>query len=258
MRDRATASFSTVIVDDEQLASDELAWLLKDFPDVEVVATGRNGVEAVDLIEKLEPDLAFLDVQMPGLDGLGVIRKLREHDAVLPRFVLSTAYDQYAVEAFRLEALDYLLKPVDRTRLAETIERARRHFQDLAAEPPENALESVKTTQRTKLMVRNGNRNLIVDAQELVYATIDSGVITLVTSTIEGQSNYKTLEELQANLDPGLFWRAHRSFVVNINKIREVVPWFNSSFQVKVDDKKGTEIPVSRVQTRRLRELLKL
>ncbi len=261
MRERATASLSTVIVDDEPLASDELAWLLKDFADVEVIGTGRNGLEAVDLIEKLEPDLAFLDVQMPGLDGLGVIRKLRERQAFLPQFVLSTAYDQYAVEAFRLDALDYLLKPVDRARLAETVERARRHFQELASdESGVSNQESAKTSsvQRTKLMVRNGNRNHIVDARDLVYATIDSGVITLVTSTVEGQSSYKTLEELQANLDPGLFWRAHRSFVVNINKIREVVPWFNSSFQVKVDDKKGTEIPVSRVQTRRLRELLKL
>src|SRR5215831_20086979 len=103
MKDRATLTISTLIVDDEQLASDELAYLLKDFPDVEVTATGRNGLEAVDLIQKLEPDLVFLDVQMPGLDGLGVIRQLREKAIPLPQFILITAYDQYAVEAFRLE-----------------------------------------------------------------------------------------------------------------------------------------------------------
>src|SRR6476646_7354565 len=130
MRDRATLTLSTLIVDDEQLASDELSYLLKDFADVEVSATGRNGLEAIDLIQKLEPDLVFIDVQMPGLDGLGTIRQLREKGIPLPYFILVTAYDQYAVEAFRLEAMDYLLKPVDKARLEETIERARRAIQD--------------------------------------------------------------------------------------------------------------------------------
>ena len=112
--------------------------------------------------------------------------------------------------------------------------------------------------QRTKLLVRSNNRNLIVDAQDLIYATIDDGLITVVTTHIEGHSNYRTIEELQSNLDPNLFWRVHRSFLVNINRIREVVPWFKSSFQLKMDDKKQTEIPVSRIQTKRLRALLKL
>ena len=106
--------------------------------------------------------------------------------------------------------------------------------------------------------MRNGNRNFIVDAQEMVYATIEDGLITLVTTTMEGHSNYKTIEELHANLDRDTFWRVHRSFLVNIHKIREVMPWFKSSFQLRMDDKKQTEIPVSRVQTKRLRELLKL
>ena len=111
---------------------------------------------------------------------------------------------------------------------------------------------------RTKLLVRNANRNFIVDAQDMVYATIEDGLITLVTTTMEGHSNYKTIEELQANLDRDIFWRVHRSYLVNINKIKEVVPWFKSSFQLRMDDKKQSEVPVSRVQTKRLRELLKL
>src|SRR5690349_23510948 len=130
MRDRATATFSTIVVDDEQLACGELSYLLKDFPEVEVIATGSNGLEAVELVQKLEPEIVFLDVHMPGLDGMGVIRRLREKGCELPYFIFVTAYDQYAVEAFRLEALDYLLKPVDRLRLAETIERARRFIQE--------------------------------------------------------------------------------------------------------------------------------
>jgi two-component system LytT family response regulator/two-component system response regulator LytT len=108
------------------------------------------------------------------------------------------------------------------------------------------------------LLVRANNRNFIVDAQDMIYATIEDGTITVVTSHFEGLSNYRTIEELQSNLDPNLFWRVHRSFLVNINKIREVIPWFKSSFQLKMDDKKQTEIPVSRIQTKRLRALLKI
>src|SRR5580693_3814311 len=131
MLNRATPAsiasvISTILVDDEKLASDELAYQLKEFPDVEIVATASNGIEAVKLIESLEPDLVFLDVQMPGLDGMGVIRKLREKDIPLPHFVMASAYDQYAVEAFRWEALDYLLKPVEHDRLVLAIERARK------------------------------------------------------------------------------------------------------------------------------------
>jgi two-component system LytT family response regulator/two-component system response regulator LytT len=164
------------------------------------------------------------------------------------------------VEAFRLEAMDYLLKPVDRERLSLTIERAQRTVEakQSADKPSDVSVETKPALQRTKLLVRSGNRNLIVDANDVIYATIDDGLITVVTTQVEGHSNYRTIEELQSNLDPNVFWRVHRSFLVNINRIREVVPWFKSSFQLKMDDKKQTEIPVSRIQTKRLRSLLKL
>jgi len=256
MRERATATLTTLVVDDEELARDELAFLLRDFPEIEVVATGSNGLEAVQLIQELDPELCFLDVHMPGLDGLGVVRQLREKQVDLPHFIFVTAYDQYAVEAFRLEAMDYLLKPVEKARLAETIERAGRTIQD--RKPPEAPATKAPTPPRTKLLVRFNNRNLIVDANDVIYATIDNGLITLVTTQVEGHSNYRTIEDLQANLDKELFWRVHRSYLVNINRIKEVVPWFKSSYQLRMDDRKHTGIPVSRVQTRRLRELFKL
>jgi two-component system LytT family response regulator/two-component system response regulator LytT len=262
MRERATATLTTVIVDDEQLACDELAYLLRDFPEVEVVATGRNGLEAVQLIRKTEPDLVFLDVHMPGQDGISVVRQLRESGVELPHFIFVTAYDQYAVEAFRLEALDYLLKPVDKVRLAESVERARRLVQERkipeASTAGSAAAPAPQTTPRNKLAVRCNNRHFIVDANEVIYATIDNGLITLVATNMEGHSNYRTIEDLQGNLDPDMFWRVHRSYLVNINRIKEVVPWFKSSYQLRLDDRKHTEVPVSRVQTRRLRELFKL
>jgi len=259
MNARAAATITVVIVDDEQLACEELGFLLKEFPDLEVLATARNGIEALKLIEELEPDIAFLDVQMPGLDGLSVIQKLREQNIPLPYFVLATAYDQYALEAFRLEALDYLLKPIEKDRLAVTLERARKAVGEKASkEAAATPAPKTGAPQRTKLLVRSNNRNLIVDAQDLIYATIDDGLITVVASNVEGESNYRTIEELQSNLDPDIFWRVHRSFLININRIKEVIPWFKSSFQLKMDDKRNTEIPVSRVQTKRLRALLKL
>ncbi len=261
MRDRATATLTTVVVDDEQLACDELAYLLKDFPEVEVVAAASNGLEAVDVIQKLEPELVFLDVHMPGLDGMGVVRRLRERELELPHFIFVTAYDQYAVEAFRLEALDYLLKPVEKGRLAETIERARRMIQEKktpGATAGNAATPRAAAAPRSKLLVRANSRHFIVDANDVIYATIDNGLITVVTTSLEGQSTYRTIEDLQANLDRDMFWRVHRSYLVNINRIKEVVPWFKSSYQLRMDDRKHTEVPVSRVQTRRLRELFKL
>jgi two-component system LytT family response regulator/two-component system response regulator LytT len=255
-------TISAVLVDDEKLASDELAYLLREFADVEVIATAANGLEAVKLIADLEPDLVFLDVQMPGLDGMGVIEKLRAQGVPLPYFVMATAYDQYAVEAFRLQALDYLLKPVEKDRLAVAVERARKGIAERAkAAASVSTLDSPPakpSLQRSKLLVKSNHRNFIVDAQEVVYATIDDGLITVVAANLEGQSNYRTIEELQSNLDPDMFWRVHRSYLVNIHRIKEVIPWFKSSFQLRMDDKKQTEIPVSRVQTKRLRALLKL
>ena len=254
------ATISVVLVDDEKLASDELAYLLKEFTDIEVIATASNGIEGVKLIADLEPDLVFLDVQMPGLDGMGVIEKLRSQGVPLPYFVMATAYDQYAVEAFRQEALDYLLKPVEKDRLAIAVERARKAIAEKAkaAAPASDFPAPKPSLQRSKLLIKSNHRNFIVDTQDVVYATIDDGLITVVAVNLEGQSNYRTIEELQSNLDPDMFWRVHRSYLVNIHRIKEVIPWFKSSFQLRMDDKKQTEIPVSRVQTKRLRTLLKL
>ncbi len=257
---------STLIVDDEQLARDELAYLLKSVGDVEVVAQGKNGVEAVNLIKEHTPDLVFLDVQMPGLDGFGVIKRLIDRKVTLPQIVFATAFDQYAVKAFEVNAVDYLLKPFDKKRVAQAVQKARKNLQ---SDPPLNqssTLDSlvkmleaqIPQTQVSKIMLRSAGRMILVDQKDICFASIEDGVITVVTANAEGHSNCRTLEELLESLDGNLFWRAHRSFLVNINRIREVVPWFKSSYQVKMDDRKQTEIPVSRAQTKRLRELFKL
>jgi two-component system, LytTR family, response regulator len=256
---------SAVIVDDEQLARDELAYLVKSVGDVNVLAQGKNGLEAVNLIREHSPDLVFLDVQMPGLDGFGVIKKLLDRKLPLPKIVFATAFDQYAVKAFEVNALDYILKPFDKKRVAQSVEKARAQIESGAGsdEKFETLLRMLdgQKSQTAKILIKAAGRLLLADPKDICYATIDDGVITVVTSGhagMEGQSNCRTLEELNDNLNPSLFWRAHRSFLVNIHHIREVVPWFKSSYQLRMDDKKQTEIPVSRAQTRRLRELFNL
>jgi len=259
-------SLSAVIVDDEQLARDELSFLLKDVGDVNVVAQGKNGLEAVHLIREHNPDLVFLDVQMPGLDGFGVIKKLLDKKVALPKIVFATAFDQYAVKAFEVNAVDYLLKPFDKKRVAQSVQKVRSKM-EAGGSPSDKLetlvrmLESQKEQTTSKVLIRSMGRLLLVDQQDICYASIEDGVISVVTAGPnggEGQSNCRTLEELLDSLDPKLFWRAHRSFLVNINRIKEVVPWFKSSYQLRMDDKKQTEIPVSRAQTKRLRELFGL
>jgi two-component system, LytTR family, response regulator LytT len=280
-------SISALIIDDEQLAREELKYLLDSVGDVEVVAQGANGIEAVNLIEEHHPDLVFLDVQMPGLDGFAVIQRLVERNRLrnggsdaepLPQIVFATAYDQYAVRAFDVNAVDYLLKPFDRGRVTAAVERARARLTSGAhagAEAPAAAqptslqidalLRLLNRTQNSeraatpaKLVVQAQSRLLLVDQADICFAAIDEGVIRIVTRNFEGQSKCRTLEELQELLDPVRFWRAHRGFLVNINHIREVVPWFKSSYQLRMNDKEQTEIPVSRAQTKRLRELFNL
>jgi two-component system LytT family response regulator/two-component system response regulator LytT len=258
-------SLSAIIVDDEQLARDELAYLLKNAGDVDVVAQGKNGLEAVSLIKEHNPDLVFLDVQMPGLDGFGVIKKLLDKKIPLPKIVFATAFDQYAVKAFEVNAVDYLLKPFEKKRVAQSVQRARaqQDANGMPAEKIENLLRMLQSQrpQTSKILLKAVGRMFLVDQKDICYASIEDGVITVATaggSGMEGQSNCRTLEELFESLDGNLFWRAHRSYLVNINRIREVVPWFKSSYQLRMDDKKQSEIPVSRAQTKRLRELFGL
>jgi two-component system LytT family response regulator/two-component system response regulator LytT len=263
-------ALTTLIVDDEQLARDELAYLLKSVDGVDIVAQGKNGIEAVNLIKEHEPDLVFLDVQMPGLDGFGVIKKLVAQKVPLPQIVFATAFDQYAVKAFEVNALDYILKPFDKKRIAQTVQKAIKNIKEQEEEEeasPDTAsrleslvklLESKQPQPRAKVLIRSAGRMILVDQRDICYASIEDGVITVYTSSVEGESNCRTLEELADSLDTNLFWRAHRSYLVNINRIKEVVPWFKSSYQLRMDDKKQAEVPVSRAQTKRLRELFRL
>jgi two-component system, LytTR family, response regulator LytT len=255
----------TLVVDDEQLARDELCFLLGQLDAVEVIGQASNGVEALRAIEEQAPDLVMLDVQMPGLTGFEVARRLL-HGGVESQLVFVTAFDRHAIEAFDVNAVDYLLKPVEPGRLAMAVDRARRRMHsERVARPPQNGeldrllqLLAERQERREQVAVKVADRFLLIQADEIVYVSVEDDVITVATNGLSGTSNYRTLDELHARLDPAVFWRVHRSHLVNINKIKEIVPWLSRNYILKMKDARGSEIPVSRSQTKRLRDYLKL
>jgi two-component system LytT family response regulator/two-component system response regulator LytT len=250
-----------VLVDDEQLARDELGYLLGQVGGVDIIGEAGNGVEALTTIDRLQPDVVFLDVQMPGLTGFEVARSLLDKRAP-SHIIFVTAYDQHAIEAFEVNAVDYLLKPVDPIRLETAVDRARRRIE--TDRPLNDQLEKIvqlvaeRQSRRERLAIKVGERFLLVQSEEIVYASLADEGIMVVTNQHAGTSNYRTLDELQTRLDPSVFWRVHRSHLVNINKIKEIVPWFSRNYILRMKDAKSTEIPVSRTQTRRLRDYLRL
>jgi two-component system LytT family response regulator/two-component system response regulator LytT len=258
-----------VVVDDEQLARDELGYLLGRLGGVEIIGQAGNGVEALGTIARLQPDVVFLDVQMPGLTGFEVARRLLETRAPA-EIIFVTAYDQHAIEAFEVNAVDYLLKPVEQARLEVAVDRARRRravehaFDRNGAAVDTAQLEKIieivaeRQSRKERLAIKVGERFMLVQAEDVIYASLRDDGIAVVTDHHAGTSNYRTLDELQDRLDSKVFWRVHRSHLVNINKIKEIVPWFSRNYILRMKDAKTTEIPVSRTQTKRLREYLKL
>jgi two-component system, LytTR family, response regulator LytT len=250
-----------LVVDDEQLARDELCFQLGQIGGVEVAGQAGNGVEAIDAIERLRPDVVFLDIQMPGLSGFEVARRVVAK-GLQSHIIFVTAFDQYAIEAFEVNAVDYLLKPVETVRLEQALQRARRRMETEA--PLNEHLEKIvklvgdRQQRRGQIAVKVGERFLLVQTEDVIYASLNGDTISIVTGQVAGTSNYRTLDELQASLDPDVFWRVHRSHLVNINKIKEIVPWFSRNYILRMKDGKNTEIPVSRSQTKRLRDYLKL
>lgn len=257
----------TLIVDDERSSRRAIELQLLTMEDIEVVGQAADGAAAVRLVRSTRPDLVFLDIQMPDMDGFQVLEELGPED--LPRIVFVTAHDEFAIRGFDVNAVDYLLKPVEAERLETTVERVRRRVLVPKPQPRlptpggddvEKLLQLLSSRQerREQLAVRVADRFLLVQTDEVVHASVEDDVITVVTNTLSGTSNYRTLDELQARLDPAVFWRVHRSHLVNINRIKEIVPWFSRNYILKMKDAKGSEIPVSRSQTKRLREYLRL
>jgi DNA-binding LytR/AlgR family response regulator len=243
----------TLIVDDEAPARERLKRLLADIEGVELIGEAEGGVQAVEMIERERPDLVLLDIQMPGLDGFGVIEALEDP----PLVIFVTAYDEYAIRAFEVNALDYLLKPFSRGRLEKAVRRA----QEALAEEQDFAmrlgplLESLATQGRylTRLAVRDRDRICVLDVDEVDWIDVEDEQVMVHV----GDRAYlirRTLTELEARLDPAHFFRAHRSAIVNLSRVKEVIPWFKGSHKLRLIT--GAEVELSRARARALRKIL--
>jgi DNA-binding LytR/AlgR family response regulator len=216
-------------------------------------AGDQDGVQAVEMIEAQSPDLVLLDVQMPALDGFGVVEALEDPPAII--FV--TAYDQYAIRAFEVHALDYLLKPFSRERLAKAIQRAQEAFadgQDLSAQLWA-LLDGLATEGRylTRLAVRDRDCIRLLDADSVDWINIEDEQV-MVHVGDERYTIRRTLTDLEARLNPKQFFRAHRSAIVNLDRVQEIIPWFKGGHILRLNT--GTEIDLSRAQARALRKIL--
>jgi two-component system response regulator LytT len=240
-----------LIVDDEKLARDEMRYLLEQVGGIEVAGEASGGEEAVEMAARLAPDMIFLDIQMPVLDGFGVVRKLVDSGDV-PLIVFTTAYDQYAIKAFEINAVDYLLKPVDKDRLAEAVERAK------AAMPSRG--EFVEKLRKLAGAIHVGRKFLprIVVKTRGGIDLVDSGRVAMlekrgpevIAHTEDGDfiTNYSDLDELEVQLDPAVFLRLGSVGIVNVGKIGEIVPWSGGNFVMTLDDSQSTEIKLTRTQ----------
>jgi two-component system, LytTR family, response regulator LytT len=245
-----------VVVDDEHLARQRLTGFLGKLDDVEIVGQASNGVEALQIIEETSPDLVFLDVQMPGMDGFEVLKALRDP----PQVVFATAYDEYALRAFEVEAVDYLLKPFARQRVEDAVNRVRTRMAAGAAAPDLDAmlkkLEANRRVFMPQVPVHSGKKILIVPTDEILWFGVEYRLVYAHTAERPHMTNY-TLRELEERLDPDQFFRAHKSTLVNMRQVKEIVPWFGGRFKFVMRDPAASEVQVSRAQARLLRTQLK-
>jgi DNA-binding LytR/AlgR family response regulator len=250
-------TLKVLIVDDERPARKDLTRILGKIEGFEKAGEAGNGLKAVEMIRDGAPDIVLLDIQMPGLDGFQVLGKLGEAGDI-PPVIFVTAYDQYAIRAFDIHAVDYILKPVDEDRLREALGRARDRAQGTTPRQDlDELLRSVGAlTQRVP--VRRGSGVVMVDAQEILYACVSDGEVSIVTHDLEGTSSRRSLDELQAELPAGMFMRVHRAYLANVYRIREIIPWENNSFRIRMGSDDGPVIPVSRANARELKRRLHL
>ncbi len=251
-RDAAAASgaapIRVLVVDDEPLAREKIRGMADDDPEIRIVGECSNGAEAIEAIQAMQPDLLLLDVQMPEVGGFAVLEALRDEPS-LPPVIFITAYDHYAVRAFEVHALDYLLKPFDRERFRAAMERAKKQIR----RDPDNGidariialLEQIKEPQRysERLVVKTGGRVFFLNTDEIDWIEAEGNYVSIHT----GAKAYllrETISSLETQLDPREFVRIHRSAIVRLDRIKELQPWSHGEYHVILHD--GTQLTLSR------------
>jgi two-component system LytT family response regulator len=253
-----TSTLRSLLIDDEQASRIRLRRLLSSRPLIEIVGEAEDGLQALEQIEQLRPDLIFLDVQMPGLDGFEVLRAIAP-PAPLPLVIFITGFDEHALRAFQAHALAYLLKPVEPEQLDAAIERAWsiHSYREARKEHDKNVRNVLISPSRgfERIVARKGNRLLLLDPADICFFRIDTGIVRAQTAEDSYWVNY-AIGDLEAVLSSRSFFRAHRSFLVNLNRVAEIRPDVRSSFQLVMQDRGQTAIDVSERQGRALRTLI--
>jgi len=246
-------SMRVLVVDDEELARVRIKELLAGIPDVEVAGEAENGLRAVDMVGELEPDVVILDIQMPGMDGFEVVEALTR----VPLVIFATAFDEYAIKAFEVNSVDYLLKPISKERLGEAIDRARSLLDDAPRLDDQMARLAgiIRSREVRRLPVMKGKKILLVDLDDIVWIGVEGELVFVHTASERYMMN-ATMAELESRLDPRVFFRSHRSSIVNLNHVKEIVPWFSGKYKIVVDDEKKSELVLSRARAKGLREIL--
>ena len=239
-----------IIVDDEELARDEMRFLLED-REIELVGEASSGAEAIELVEREKPDLMFLDIQMPEMSGFQVLHRLLETGEV-PLIIFATAYDQYAIRAFEYNALDYLLKPIDRDRLTSALERVRKALprREEYAERLRKLAESinVKTPFLPRIVIQKEKDVGLVEVEKVAMMSREGGLVKAHTSEGSFGTNYRDLDELEPQLDPRIFLRLGTDHILNLERISEIMPWSGGKYLVILDDSENTELQLTRSQ----------
>jgi len=247
----------TLIVDDEYPARQELRYLLGEIPEIEVVGEAATASEALALIRAVDYSLLFLDIEMPGLSGLELAKEIN----ALPRppyIVFVTAYDEYALKAFEVNAVDYLLKPIEAKRLKKAIDKVKKLIQENGLNRGEEKIAPMREGGKLdRIPAEKGGKTVLIGEQDIIFAFTEQDYVYLKTFQDKYFTRF-TLKELEARLNPTVFFRCHRCFIVNLQKVREIVPFFNGTYTLVVDDKDKSEVPVSRAQAKKLRKILGL
>jgi two-component system LytT family response regulator len=233
-----------IIVDDERLARNELKSLLSEYPDVEIVEECDSAQSAIEAVDKLKPDVVFLDIHMPGKDGFGVLEELD----YMPHVVFITAYDEYAIKAFDVNALDYLLKPIENDRLKSAIEKVK-------SELVEIPLESDKLGLDNQVFVKDGDRCWFVNLADVPMFESEGNYVRVYFDKNKPLI-LKSLNNLANRLDENVFFRANRKFIINLNWIEGIENWFNGGLMVKL--KNGEKVEISRRQASKLKDMKSL